>query len=68
MIVTRGGIWVPKNSSTQRVSRPFYRLSCSLSVSHIRTKHQFNTFPVELFYDGAAAAAADVLTNDLFGK
>jgi len=40
---------------------------CALCPFHIlRTKHQFNTFPIELFYDGAAAA--DVLTNDLFEK
>jgi len=61
------GLGVPKNSSVQRVSRPFYIDCRALCPFHIlRTKHQFNTFPIELFYDGAAAA--DVLTDDLFGK
>lgn len=32
------GLGVPKNSSVQRVSRPFYRLSCSLFVSHTTHK------------------------------
>lgn len=66
MIVTRRAFGVPKNSSAEMVSRALFidcRVLCPFHVYYIRTKHQFNTFPIELFYDGAAATAADVLTT-----